>query len=224
MNTFDLVLFDLDGTLADTGQDMASALNLLLKKHSKPPIPYDKIRPYVSGGTPALIGIGFGLTPENPEFKHLREMFLEIYEDNLCVKTVLFPGMSDILAECSKREIPWGVVTNKPEYLTRPLLEQMGIAEQAACIVGGDTLEVRKPNPEPVLHACRIAERNAKSSVFVGDAERDVRAGRSAGLSTIVAGYGYIPPDENPATWGANWIADSVEQVADFLWNTNALN
>ena len=221
LKTVRLVLFDLDGTLADTGRDMANALNVLLGNHGKPPVSYDRVRPYVSGGTPALLKIGFGVTPEAPEFEKLRQEFLNIYANNLCNETILFEGMPEFLEQCRNRNVKWGVVTNKPENLSRMLLDSLGVGKQAASIVGGDTLTVRKPNPEPVLHACKQAETSPEFAMYVGDAERDIVAGKKAGLETIAVTYGYIPPDEFPDKWGANHIAHSPGQVADILWNSS---
>ena len=218
MNKYQLVLFDLDGTLADTAPDMAATLNRLRTKNSKKTIPREQLRPYVSGGTPALLRIGFGLTPETSEYTSLRKEFLDIYEENICAETELFPGMSELLDMCKDSGVLWGVVTNKPEYLTVQLLRQIGIVDHAACIVGGDTLPERKPSPLPILHACELAKIQPWQAVYIGDAQRDIQAGRDAGLETIAVTYGYIPPEDDPESWGANRIVHTATEIAAHLW------
>ncbi len=218
LNHYQLVLFDFDGTIADTARDMIHALNLLLKERSKPPVAYEELRAYVSNGTPALLRHGFGCLPGDAQFETLRERFLKIYEDNLCVQTTLYPGTTELLAECQRLGIAWGIVTNKPERLTRLIVQQLSMADSIACIVGGDTLKQRKPDPAPVTHACRLAHTAPQRAIFVGDSWRDIEAGRRAGLTTVGATYGYIPPDDSPNEWGAEHIIDSISEVADILW------
>ncbi len=223
LNQFELVLFDFDGTIADTARDMINALNMLLHKESRPAVDYETLRPFVSNGTPALLKHGFGCSPEDAEFEGLRQEFLQIYNDNLCVYTVLYPGTDSILQQCGDTGVAWGIVTNKPEFLTRIIVDHLGLSESVACIIGGDTLKLRKPDPAPVVHACELTGTEPDSAIFVGDSWRDIEAGRKAGLTTVGATYGYIPPDDNPELWGADYTIDSIEQVADILWG-NGLN
>lgn len=218
LNNYELVLFDFDGTLADTARDMINALNVLLSAKSMPSADFETLRPYVSNGTPALLQWGFGCSPKDAQFEELRRAFLEIYENNLCVQTVLYPGMDEILKQCEETKVAWGIVTNKPEYMTRLIVEQLGLANRVACIVGGDTLKLRKPDPAPVLHACDCVRVPPAKAVFVGDSWRDIEAGQHAGLTTIGVTYGYIPPDDNPETWGADYLVDSISEIADLLW------
>lgn len=211
------VLFDLDGTLVDTAPDMAHALNLLLREQDRDILPFDTIRPHVSHGALALVRLGFGLGPSDAAFEPLRQRFLEIYADNLCRESHLFPGIPQLLAQLHAKSLNWGIVTNKPGYLTEPLVAQLGLAQEAACIVSGDTTNNRKPHPEPMLHACDKAGSTPAQSVYVGDAERDIQAGKQAGMQTVVALFGYIPDDEDPEQWGASALIRAPMEVIDFL-------
>lgn len=198
------VLFDLDGTLADTAPDLAYALNSLLQEQGRAPLPYDVIRPVVSHGATALVRLGFGLSPDEPVFSALRERLLALYRQHLARETQLFAGMAELLNEIEGLAMNWGVVTNKPAFLTQPLMAALGLAERAACIVSGDTTANRKPHPEPLLLACRLAGSAAPQCLYVGDAERDIRAGKEAGMPTLVAMFGYIGDADRPETWGAD--------------------
>ena len=218
MNKYPLVLFDFDGTLADTARDMINALNLLRASKSKEPLPFEHLRPHISYGTPAFIRLGFDCAPEENGFQELREEFLDLYEQNLYSDTVLFPGMDAVLEKMNETGILWGIVTNKPEYLTVQIVEHLGLSDSVACVVGGDTLPQRKPNPLPVIHACKLAGISPNSSVFIGDSIRDIEAGRDAGLHTIAVTYGYIPPHDDPKSWGADYLIDSVDEIWAQLW------
>ena len=218
MNKYPLALFDFDGTLADTARDMVNALNLLRASKSKEPLPFERLRPHISNGTPALIRLGFNCAPEENGFQELREEFLDLYEQNLYSETVLFPGIDAILEKMNETGIQWGIVTNKPESLTVQIVEHLGLSESVACVVGGDTLPQRKPNPLPVIHACKLAGISPNSSVFIGDSIRDIEAGRDAGLHTIGVTYGYIPPYDDPKSWGADYLVDAVAEIPAQLW------
>lgn len=196
------VLFDLDGTLIDTAPDMASALNLLLAEENRPALPYASIRPIVSNGSEALVKLGFG---ENAaELDRLKQRYLEIYQDNLCVDSKLFDGMSELLQHIEQHNMNWGVVTNKPGWLTEPLMQQIGLAHRAATIVSGDTTLNRKPHPEPMFHACTRAGSEPAQCIYIGDARRDIEAGNNAGMRTVAALYGYIGDWENINEWNAS--------------------
>jgi phosphoglycolate phosphatase len=200
------LLFDLDGTLLDTAPDMAYALNRLLSERQYEPLPFEHIRGHVSHGANALTRLGFQVAPDEPAFASLRKRFLEIYADNLCRETRLFSGMESILERCERIGTAWGVVTNKPSFLTDPLLRRLGLWDRAACVVSGDTLDRRKPHPEPLLHACRIAGGAPDRCIYVGDAERDIEAGRRAGMTTLVATFGYLTNSDRPEDWGADGL------------------
>jgi phosphoglycolate phosphatase len=216
-NSLRTVLFDLDGTLADTAPDLGYALNELLREHDRPALPFDRIRPVASHGARALIALGFGVTPDDPAFAALRTRYLEIYRANLTRETRLFPGMRDLLDRISALGMNWGIVTNKPAFLTEPLVEQLGILPEAGAIVSGDTVPNRKPHPEPMLLACRKAGSNAAECLYVGDAERDIAAGRNAGMKTLVALYGYIGAGESPQDWGADGMIRQPGEILDWV-------
>lgn len=211
------VLFDLDGTLADTAPDLAYALNTLRGEQGIPPLTFADIRPHVSHGAAALVKLGFDITPQSPHFASLRQRLLEIYETHLARETRLFPGMEEVLAALESRAIKWGVVTNKPAWLTKPLLQQLGILERAATVVSGDTTERKKPHPEPMFHAAKEAGLRAEECLYVGDAHRDIEAGLRAGMCTLVAMFGYIGDDDAPHTWGAHGMIRSPREILRWL-------
>lgn len=217
MTSIRTVLFDLDGTLADTAPDLAAALNRLLAEAGRAPLPFERIRPVVSHGSPALIRIGFALAPGEPGYAERRARLLEIYAQDLCRETRLFPGVPELLAALRARGIAWGIVTNKPAFLTDPLVERLGLPHPPVCVVSGDTTNNKKPHPEPMLHACRIAAAKPEDCLYVGDAERDVRAGRDAGMRTLVALFGYIGENESPSRWGADALIRSPLEVLDWI-------
>lgn len=211
------VLFDLDGTLADTAPDLANALNHVLKSHNCDPLPFEIIRPIVSHGGAALITLGFG--KEHPNFDQLYKELLVHYEANIANETTLFPGMNELLIELEENNINWGVVTNKPAWLTEPLLDALNLTSRTATIVSGDTLEQRKPHPAPLLHACEQAGSKAEECVYIGDAERDIEAGINAGMYTLVALFGYISKNDKPELWGANNMINNPVQLYNSIKN-----
>ena len=212
-----LVLFDLDGTLADTAPDLAYALNQTLVRHGHEPLPFEQIRPHVSHGGIALIRFGFGISPDHPKFQQYRQDLLSVYQANLTRETTLFPGMGSVLDELEQASIDWGVVTNKPAWLTDPLMAGMGLTQRTACVVSGDTTTHSKPHPEPILHACRIAKTEPAACLYVGDAERDIVAGRNAGTHTLVALFGYLGHDDRPQDWGADDMLSQPGEILDQL-------
>jgi phosphoglycolate phosphatase len=165
----------------------------------------------------ALIRLGFEIEPDHPDFEPLRQQLLQHYADNIAVHTRLFAGMDDVLDHIELTGRNWGVVTNKPGWLTGPLLEALELAGRAACVVSGDTLPERKPDPAPMLHACNLAGSQNTECVYIGDAERDILAGRMAGMKTLVAGFGYIGENDQPLSWGADALLDSPRQIIDWL-------
>jgi phosphoglycolate phosphatase len=199
------VLFDLDGTLLDTAPDMAAALNALRRLEGLEPLPFPEIRPHVSHGAARLIKIGFDCD-SGERFEALRSRFLDLYRADLAVGTRPFEGIDGILGELERQGIAWGVVTNKPGWLTDPLMSALGLHERAGCIVSGDTLPERKPHPMPLLHAAKLLETEPGDCIYVGDAERDIQAGRAAGMKTLVAGFGYLSGDDDPSSW----LADAI--------------
>lgn len=218
------VLFDLDGTLVDTAPDMGSALNLLREEQGRPALAVTAIRPWVSKGAAGLVKLGFGDVTDQTRTEALRQRFLEIYAAGLCVASVPFAELKPVLARVEASGHLWGVVTNKPEWLARPLLEQLGLLGRSACLVCGDTLPRRKPHPDPLLHAATLIDVAPGHSVYVGDDRRDVTAGRAAGMKTIAAGWGYIPPDDPAEGWGADSISASPAHLDEWLTSTRWLD
>ena len=211
------VLFDLDGTLADTAPDMARTVNLMRIARGLAPVAIEIVRPHVSSGARGMIGSAFGVMPEHPEFASLREEFLALYADNLFVDTRLFPGIAELLDTLEREGIVWGVVTNKHERFARPVIEGLGLATRAATLVGGDTCARAKPFPDPLLHAARAIGVDASRTLYVGDDERDVQAARAAGMGALVAGYGYMGTGSHPSAWGADGIVDSADAIAPWM-------
>ena len=210
------LLLDLDGTLLDTAPDMGGALNLLRAEHGLEPLPGELIRPVVSHGAMRLVALGFPETTGDA-FESLRLRFLELYAENLAVGTRLFPGFEAVLDQLEARGLPWGIVTNKPGWLTGPLLAALGLDHRAACAVSGDTLPERKPHPLPLLHAARLVGVDPMRCVYVGDAERDIQAGRAAGMTTVVAAYGYISDGEDPRAWQPHGVVNSPDELLDWM-------
>ncbi|MEJ2059545.1 MAG: phosphoglycolate phosphatase [Gammaproteobacteria bacterium] len=215
------VLFDLDGTLADTAPDLAQALNTLLVEQGREPLPYAHIRNRVSHGATALIELGF---PEvaGDGVAHLRQRLIDLYAENRHLETRLFPGMEAVLGWLEKKGLSWGVVTNKPTALTEPLLHMLGLDGRAASVVCGDTLENRKPHPDPLLLACNQAGSAAAECVYVGDAQRDVEAAHAAGMPALIALYGYISPDDDVESWRADSHINEPREIVDWLLSGTA--
>lgn len=211
------VLFDLDGTLVDTAPDLGHALNTLLKEERRAPIAYERIRPEASHGARGLIHLGFGVTRDDPPFEPLRQRFLKIYADNICTHSQVFPGMHAVLAEIKQRGLAWGIVTNKPAFLTDCLVKELGLDTLAACVISGDTTAHSKPHPEPLLYACKQIGGSADECLYVGDAERDIEAGRRAGMKTLVAKFGYLRASDTPEHWGADGMIEQPHDVLTWL-------
>lgn len=211
------VLFDLDGTLVDTAPDLAEALNKVLQANGLAPLSIEKIRPQVSNGSNALIRLGFGIEPIDDSFEGLRVSLLDHYQNNLANHSCLFPGMENVLRNIESSGINWGVVTNKPKRFTDPLMLQLGLTARAAIIVSGDSLEYRKPHPEPLLHACRATDCQPQQCVYVGDAQRDIQAGSRAGTRTLLALFGYIEDPHAALAWGADHAVSSPEEILKWL-------
>lgn len=215
------VLFDLDGTLLDTAPDMAAALNALRTMEGLEPLPFDDIRPHVSHGAARLIKIGFQCE-SGERFDTLRLRFLDLYRQDLAVGTRPFEGIDRVLDALERQGIAWGVVTNKPRWLTDPLMAALGLQERAGCIVSGDTLPERKPHPMPLLHAAKLLATDPRDCIYVGDAQRDIEAGRAAGMQTLVASFGYLSGDDDPMSWSADAILAQPSDLLEALGLTGA--
>lgn len=209
-------LFDLDGTLADTAPDLAYALNQMRAARGSSPLPSAATRPVTSLGARGLLKVGFGMGPGHPEYAVMREEFLRLYESNICRESRLFPGMAETLDAIEQRGLRWGVVTNKAERLARLLLDALGVSSRAACIVGGDTTPHLKPHPDPLLAACRIMREEADACVYVGDDQRDIEAGRAAGMKVVAVRWGYLN-GSRPESWNADWLLERPEELLPLL-------
>lgn len=211
------VLFDLDGTLLDTAPDMARALNRLRAERGLAALPFEVLRPVVSHGSVGLLRVGFDRRPDDADYPELQQRFLALYRADLAAATALFAGMDSVLDWLEAQRIAWGVVTNKPGWLTEPLMAELDLTRRAACIVSGDTLAERKPHPAPLLYACQHIGADPLASVYVGDAERDIEAGRRVGMTTLAAAYGYLHADEDPLAWHPDGLLDSPAALLDWL-------
>jgi 2-phosphoglycolate phosphatase len=207
------ILFDLDGTLLDTAPDMVGALNVLRQEHGLAPLPYEEVRPAVSHGAARVVKIGFPDAPADSAAV-LQRRYLEIYRGALSQGTRLFPGMEQVLDAFARRRLKSGIVTNKPAWLTDPLLDELGIRARFECVVSGDTVAERKPHPLPLLHAAKLADVSPGECVYVGDAERDVQAAHAAGMPALVANYGYLRADEDSSAWQGDGY---LQQALDLL-------
>ncbi|MGY3229949.1 2-phosphoglycolate phosphatase [Luteibacter sp. HA06] len=213
--TLDGVFFDLDGTLLDSALDLHGALLDLCTEQGVTPPSYEQVRPVVSRGSRAIIAVGFpGIDPER--LMALVPRYLEIYEANMARHTVPFDGVESMLVGLDNAGVRWGIVTNKPGFLTDGLLPQAVPHWKPSAVVSGDTLSVKKPDPAPVLHACALAGCDPARSVFVGDDRRDVEAGNAAGLFTVAVRWGYLDGGD-PDAWGADVVLDSVDELAALL-------
>ena len=203
------ILFDLDGTLVDTAPDLGYALNLQLKKHGKPPLADVAIRPFASHGSRGLIGLGFGITPSDVSFIAMRDEYLALYDTVFTRSPVLLDGIADLLLAIEAKGLKWGIVTNKPRRFTIPLIQSMGLDKRTACVVSGDDAPLPKPSPATLLLACEHIGVKPEDCIYVGDAERDIQAGKAAGMKTVVALFGYIDVTDKPAEWGADFTIEN---------------
>jgi phosphoglycolate phosphatase len=195
------VLFDLDGTFADTAPDLGAALNHVRQLHQLPPVPLETIRPQASHGSIGLLGLGFGITPDDESFAGLRDDFLAYYTAHICDHTTLFDGMAELIDKIEQCKLPWGIVTNKPHRFTLPLMQALGYADRAACLVSGDTCSHAKPHAMPMLHAAKLIKIAPEHCLYLGDDKRDMDAANAAGMTGIIAEYGYIAPHVSLDSW-----------------------
>ena len=210
------VLFDLDGTFADTAPDLAYTLNRMRATRGLPPVALEMTRPVTSLGARGLRGIGFDVAPGHPDYAAMRAEFLTLYAANVCRETTLFPGIRELLAVLESRQLAWGIVTNKAERLARALLRALELDQRASCIVGGDTTPHLKPHPAPLLVASRVIEIGPADCIYVGDDRRDIEAGHAAGMKTIAVNYGYLNGGL-PENWGADAVIDEPRDVLRYL-------
>lgn len=211
------LLLDLDGTLINTAPDMVATLNRVLTSHNQPEVDYSQASNLVSNGAKALLQYGFKEQMTDDNTDELINQFLTSYADNICIESHLYAGMSELLARCDNANIQWGVVTNKPLQLSRSLLDELELLNQCSILLGGDSLPVKKPSPAPLLHCCMTLNLAPSECLYVGDHERDIIAGRDAGMDTAVALWGYIDEHQDPETWGANYLVNQPSGLVDLL-------
>lgn len=208
-----LILFDFDGTLADTAPDLVAAANQQRARRGLAAHPYEPLRAVASQGARGLLRVALGLTPEHPDFEQARKQFLEDYAANSTVHSKLFPGIADLLDDIRRRGMAWGIVTNKMTYLTLPIVEHLGLVQESAVLVCGDTLPRAKPYPDPLLHAAKQAGFEPENCIYVGDDLRDVQAARAAGMPVVAAAYGYLGEEGEVTTWNADAQADTPQEL-----------
>lgn len=211
------ILFDLDGTLVDTAPDLGYALNIQLQRHGKTALSDTVIRPFASHGSRGLIGLGFGITPADANFIAMRDEYLSIYDTVFTRSPALLPGIADLLQVIESKGLKWGIVTNKPRRFTQRLIESMDLHLRAACVVSGDDAPQPKPSPATLLMACEQVGVKPEHCVYVGDAERDIQAGKAAGMQTAVALFGYIDVNDKPAEWGADVMIQAPSELLNSL-------
>ena len=216
------VLFDLDGTLADTAPDLCAAANFLLEEEGRPQQPFAHLRPHTSGGVRGLLGAGFGIDPAHVDYERLAARFLELYAARLCEESALFDGIPALLDTLDGHGIAWGVVTNKRARFTDPLVVALGLSPRTPCVVSGDTTAAAKPSPLPILHACDVLGCAPQRTLYVGDDRRDIVAGRAAGTLTAAVSYGYLGDSGPPHEWGADFIADHPAELLNWLLSAGA--
>jgi 2-phosphoglycolate phosphatase len=217
-----VVLFDLDGTLVDTAHDLGLALNMQLARHGKPALPHDDIWPVASHGTRGLLALGFAINPGDTGYEAMREEYLNLYESVFTNNPMLLPGIAALLETLDARGIQWGIVTNKPRRFSVDLTKAVQLAnrtlyERSACLLCGDDAPQPKPAPDTLLMACAAINAQPSECIYVGDAERDVEAGRAAGMKTVVALFGYIATTDQPHAWGADVLIESPNDLLSYL-------
>jgi len=219
MLDFKAVLFDLDGTLLDTAPDFIGAISKQLAMHGRQPLKGDALRTSITNGSIGIIKSVYGINQDHPDFESYREEFLELYLNNIADKTELFDGLQQVLDSCKQRGIPWGIATNKPLRYTAPLLAILGLDSQSATTICPEHVAHPKPDPEALLLACSQMNIAPKDCLYIGDHIRDIQAGRSAGMRTIAAEWGYIEEFENITQWQADWVVAKSTDLYSLLFS-----
>jgi len=212
----DAMLFDFDGTIADTSYDMVNCLNILLRNHKKDTVHLNTAKNFISTGAGGLINFACPNLSENTRKLYISE-YLDIYKDNIFIKTHLFDGVIELIDLLVLNNYKWGIVTNKPGYLVNPIIEMLNFKYQPYCLVAGDTLKVKKPNPEPLLYASKIISCDPESCIYVGDDERDILAANAAGMVSIAASYGFVDDINQIKKWGSDYIINSPLDLTNFI-------
>lgn len=211
------VLFDMDGTLLDTAPDFVAVIQAMRAARDLPPVPEKTVRDVVSGGARAMVSCAFEIDPASDEFESLRLEFLDRYQDACAVHSALYDGMAEVLADIEAAGLKWGVVTNKPVRFAEPIMQQLNLAQRSAILVCPDHVARSKPDPEPMVLACKQLNVAPEATLFIGDDQRDVESGRAAGSRTVAVTYGYIHPEDNPRSWGADAVIDHPSELRALL-------
>ncbi|KJH81425.1 N-acetylmuramic acid 6-phosphate phosphatase MupP [Pseudomonas sp. KSR10] len=214
------VLFDMDGTLLDTAPDFIAVAQAMRLARGLDRVPDQQVRDVVSGGARAMVLSAFDVDPLSDEFEVLRLEFLDRYQEHCAVESRLYEGMEELLVEIEKTNLIWGVVTNKPLRFAEPIMHQLGLASRSAVLVCPDHVSKSKPDPEPMLLACSQLDLDPSTVLFVGDDLRDIESGRAAGSRTAAVRYGYVHPDDDPDTWGADMVVDHPLELLALLHRT----
>jgi N-acetyl-D-muramate 6-phosphate phosphatase len=209
------VLFDLDGTLADTAPDLAAAVNRMRVEQGLEALPIERLRPFASAGARGLVFAGLGVKPADAEYEALREAFLEYYAERTCEQTQLFPGMPELLGELGRRGVAWGIVTNKALRFTERIVAELRLAP--ACVVGGDSTPHLKPHPASLLLAAEQLRLAQAACCYLGDDLRDIQAARAAGMPVLAAGYGYLGDGAPVEAWGADAVVQDVDGIGAWI-------
>ncbi|MFA5495198.1 MAG: HAD-IA family hydrolase [Porticoccaceae bacterium] len=215
---YQAVLFDLDGTLLDTAPDFVTAINRVLAEQGRMLHDEARVRAAVSHGSAGLIASTFDIEADHPDFEALRQSLLSHYRTCLADRTRPFAGMEQVLEALSREGIPWGIVTNKPEEYTAAIVARLSWPSAPGSVVCPDHVSRTKPDPEPILLACRQLQVDPEQAIYIGDHLRDIEAGRNAGATTVASAYGYLDADENPEAWGADYIVHHAAQLLDILF------
>ena len=211
------VLFDMDGTLLDTAPDFVAVIQAMRAARDLPPVPEKTVRDVVSGGARAMVSCAFEIDPASDEFESLRLEFLDRYQDACAVHSALYDGMAEVLADIEAAGLKWGVVTNKPVRFAEPIMQQLNLAQRSAVLVCPDHVARSKPDPEPMVLACKQLNVAPEATLFIGDDQRDVESGRAAGSRTVAVTYGYIHPEDNPRSWGADAVIEHPSELRALL-------
>jgi 2-phosphoglycolate phosphatase len=211
------VLFDLDGTLIDSASDLGASADGMRVRRGMASLPLEQYRPHAGSGARGMLHVAFGIAPEHEDYPALKEEFFGAYEARMTLRTAPFDGVGDLLARLVKGGLRWGVVTNKSQRFTEPLSKAMALFDTASVVISGDTTPHAKPHPEPLLEAARRLRLLPSQCIYVGDDERDIRAGKAAGMPTVAARYGYLGWGADVATWGADAEVSSPLQLLKLL-------
>jgi len=217
-----VVLFDLDGTLVDTAHDLGLALNIQLERHGMQTLSHDDIWPVASHGSRGLLALGFDITPADSCYEAMRIEYLDLYESVFTNKPILLPGITELLGTLDAKGIKWGIVTNKPRRFSVDLIKAVRLgsgvlAQRTVCLVCGDDASQPKPAPDTLLMACKETNSDPVDCIYVGDAERDVQAGKAAGMKTVVALFGYIASTDKPLEWGADALIKTPNDLLNYM-------